>query len=190
MRQDIDTTRYATFDDLEAYMWGSAAVIGLMMLPLLGPLDPSAREHAVALGEAFQLANFIRDVGEDLQRGRIYLPTEDLDRFGVAADDLAGGVVTQAIRQLLRFEIDRTRELFAFAEQGVALVRPESRPCLRTAIRLYGGILDEVERADYQVLTQRVSVPNRTRAAVAVPQLARAVRGPPGERPLAPAPSS
>ncbi len=176
MRQDIDTTRYRTFDDLRGYMWGSAAVIGLMMLPLLGPLDDRAREHATALGEAFQLANFIRDVGEDLQRGRVYLPTDDLDRFGVTVDDLEAGVVTPKVRALLQFEIERTRELYRFAEQGVALVRPESRPCLQTAIRLYGGILDEVESADYQVLTARVRVPQRTRLAVALPALARAVR--------------
>ncbi|GAA4356201.1 phytoene/squalene synthase family protein [Angustibacter luteus] len=175
MRQDIDTTRYQTFEDLRGYMWGSAAVIGLMMLPLLGPLHEDAREHAVALGEAFQLANFIRDVGEDLQRGRVYLPLDDLDRCGVTPEDLARGTVTPAIRRLLQLEIARTREIFAFAARGVPLVRPESRPCLTTAVRLYGGILDEVEKADYQVLTQRVSVPNRRRAAVALPQLVRAV---------------
>jgi phytoene synthase len=175
MRRDIDTTRYETWDDLRGYMWGSAAVIGLMMLPLLGPLDPSARDHAVALGEAFQMANFIRDVGEDLQRGRVYLPMADLRRFGVTVDDLAAGEVTAAVRDLLRFEIDRTRELFRFAEKGVALVEPASRPCLTTAIRLYGGILDEVEAAGYQVLRQRVSVPRRTRAAVALPALVRAL---------------
>jgi 15-cis-phytoene synthase len=143
---------------------------------VLGPLDPQAREHAVALGEAFQMANFIRDVGEDLQRGRVYLPLEDLDRFGVTVEDLAAGVVTQRVRELLAFEVERTRGLYRLAEEGIGWVRPQSRPCLQTAIRLYGGILDEVERADYQVLTSRVRVPRRTRAAVAAPALARAVR--------------
>jgi phytoene synthase len=175
MRQDITTTRYATYDDLRAYMWGSAAVIGLMMLPVLGALDQRARDHAIALGEAFQLANFIRDVGEDLQRGRVYLPMEDLDRFGVRVQDLAAGVVTPQVRALLDFEIARARELYRFAAEGVTLVRPESRPCLQTAIRLYGAILEEVERAGHQVLTARVSVPNRRRAAVALPALVRAV---------------
>jgi phytoene synthase len=175
MRQDITTTRYPTYEDLRRYMWGSAAVIGLMMLPVLGPLDERARDHAIALGEAFQLANFVRDVGEDLQRGRVYLPLEDLDRFGVTVDDLRSGVVTPQVRALLEHEIARTRELYRFAAQGVRLVRPESRPCLQTAIRLYGGILDEVERAQYQVLTARVSVPTRTRLAVALPALVRAV---------------
>ena len=176
MRQDIDTTRYETFEDLRGYMWGSAAVIGLMMLPLLGPVHPDARGHAVALGEAFQLANFIRDVGEDLQRGRVYLPMQDLAEFGVTPEQLAAGVVTPAIRGLLQLQIRRARGIFDVAAQGVPMVRPESRPCLSTAITLYGGILDEVEKADYQVLTRRVSVPNRTRAAVALPALGRAVR--------------
>ena len=175
MRRDIDTTRYETFEDLRGYMWGSAAVIGLMMLPVLGPLDDRAREHAIALGEAFQLANFIRDVGEDLQRGRVYLPMADLRRFDVTVDDLRAGVVTAKVQALLQFEIARTRELYRFAAEGVPMVRPESRPCLQTAIRLYGGILDEVERAGYQVLTGRVSVPGRKRAAVALPALGRAL---------------
>ena len=174
MRQDIDTTGYATYDDLRSYMWGSASVIGLMMLPVLGPLTPDAREPAIALGEAFQLSNFVRDVGEDLLRGRVYLPQEDLDRFGVTRADLEAGVVTGPVRDLLTFEVARTRELYDVARRGVPMVRPESRPCLQTAIALYGGILHEVEAADYQVLRQRVSVPGRRRAAVAVPGLVRA----------------
>lgn len=175
MRMDIGTTHYATYDDLRTYMWGSASVIGLMMLPVLGPLTPDAHDRAIALGEAFQMSNFIRDVGEDLRRGRVYLPQDDLDRFDATEADLRRGVVTPAIRALLAFEITRTRALYAFAAGGVPMVRPESRPCLTTAISLYGGILAAVEQADYQVLTARVSVPNRRRAAVAGPALVRAV---------------
>ena len=93
MRTDITRTRYATYADLEQYMYGSAAVIGLQMLPLLEPLHPDAETYARRLGEAFQLSNFIRDVAEDLRRGRIYLPQEDLDAFGVTAADLAVGSV-------------------------------------------------------------------------------------------------
>jgi phytoene synthase len=174
MRSDIHVTRYATYDDLRAYMWGSAAVIGLMMLPLLGPLSDDARMPAIALGEAFQLTNFIRDVGEDLRRGRVYLPLEDLDRFGVTVQDLGDGVITDDVRRLLSFQVERARGLYAVAASGVALVEPVRRPCLQTAISLYAGILDEVERADYQVLTRRVSVPRRRRLAVAVPALVRA----------------
>jgi phytoene synthase len=169
MRMDITVTGYQTYADLQRYTRGSAMVIGLMMLPVLGPLSPEATAPAEALGEAFQLSNFIRDVGEDLVRGRVYLPQEDLDRFGVTRADLARGVVTEPIRELLRFQIARTRELYDAARPGVALVEATSRPCLQTAIDLYGGILDEVEAADYQVLRGRVSVPSGQRARVAAP---------------------
>ena len=174
MRTDIEVTRYDTYDALRGYMWGSAGVIGLMMLPVLGALTPHAQGKAVTLGEAFQMTNFIRDVGEDLRRGRVYLPGEDLARFGVTEADLRAGVVTPGIRALLAFEIERTRDLYAAAQDGISMVAPQSRPCLQTALRLYGEILDEVERAGYQVLRGRVSVPNRRRAAVALPALVRA----------------
>jgi phytoene synthase len=176
MRMDITITGYPTYADLQTYTRGSAMVIGRMMLPVLGPLDPSAQAPAEALGEAFQMSNFIRDVGEDLARGRVYLPEEDLTAHGVSRADLAAGVVTDPIRRLLAFEIERTRELYDAARPGVELVEPASRPCLRTAIALYGGILDEVERADYQVLSGRVSVPLRHRLAVAAPAYVDSLR--------------
>jgi 15-cis-phytoene synthase len=169
MRMDITVKAYPTFADLRRYTRGSAMVIGLMMLPVLGPLTTEAAGPAEALGEAFQLTNFIRDVPEDLARGRIYLPQEDLDRYGVTRADLVRGVVTEPVRRLLAFEVDRTRALYERARPGVALVEPASRPCLRTAIDLYGGILDEVERAGYDVFRSRPAVPNRRRASVAVP---------------------
>jgi phytoene synthase len=171
MRMDITITGYQTYQDLQVYTRGSAMVIGLMMLPVLGPLSDGAAGPAQALGEAFQLSNFIRDVGEDLDRGRVYLPQEDLDAYGVSREDLDARVVTDDIRKLLAFEIARTRDLYDQARPGVQLVEPTSRPCLRTAIELYGGILDEVERADYQVLSRRVSVPASRRARVALPAL-------------------
>jgi phytoene synthase len=176
MQMDITVTEYPTYADLERYMYGSAAVIGLQLVPILEPLTDEAYPRAQALGDAFQLSNFIRDVGEDLQRGRVYLPMEDLHRFGVTRADLARGVVTPAIRGLLRFEIERTREIYAVAREGVPMLHPTSRDCIATALELYGGILDEVEAADYQVLTQRVRVPRRRRARVAVPGLIRARR--------------
>jgi phytoene synthase len=167
MQMDITVTGYATYPDLQVYTRGSAMVIGLMMLPVLGPLTPEAEAPAAALGEAFQMSNFIRDIGEDLDRGRLYLPQEDLDRFGVTREDLASGPVTDDIRKLLAFEISRTRDLYDAARPGVLMVEPVSRPCLQTAIDLYGGILEEVERADYEVLHDRVTVPNGRRARVA-----------------------
>jgi 15-cis-phytoene synthase len=182
MRMDITVTGYQSYADLEQYMYGSASVIGLQMLPILEPLTPEAAPRARALGEAFQMSNFIRDVGEDLRRGRVYLPQEDLDTFGVTREALAGGRSTPLIRELLRFEIERTRALYAFAEPGIAMLHPTSRDCLRTAFTLYSGILDAVERAGYQVLTQRVGVPLSRRLAVALPAMARARSVRRGER--------
>jgi 15-cis-phytoene synthase len=176
MRMDLTVTGYPTYDDLLKYTWGSAAVIGLQMLPILEPTVPRelAEPYAVDLGVAFQLSNFIRDVGEDLRRGRVYLPGEDLEHFGVDRERLARGVVDSPVRRLLAYEIARTRELYRAAEPGIRLLHPTSRDCVRTASRLYGGILDEVERADYRVLDRRVSVGVRRRLAVAGPGLARA----------------
>ena len=179
MRMDLDTSEYATWEDLCVYMHGSAAVIGLQMLPILEPMPGMAdvaAPYAADLGRAFQLTNFIRDVGEDLRRGRVYLPKEDLAAFGVSRDDLESGVVTAATRRLLAFEVHRARELFRQAAPGIRLLHPTSRDCVRTAFTLYGGILDEVERAEYQVLDQRVRVGTGRRASVAVPALVRAWR--------------
>jgi len=174
MRMDITITGYETYADLEKYMYGSASVIGLQMLPILEPVAPGAAARARALGEAFQMSNFLRDVGEDLERGRIYLPQEDLETFGVTREILQRGVVTPSVRELLRFEIERTRSLYTFAEPGIDMLHPTSRDCVRTAFTLYRGILDAVEAAGYQVLTQRVSVPLTRRLDVALPAARRA----------------
>jgi phytoene synthase len=176
MQMDIAITSYQSYQDLEHYMYGSASVIGLQMLPVLEPQTPAAASRARALGEAFQMTNFIRDVGEDLKRGRVYLPQEDLDTFGVTREMLAAGVVTPMIRELLAFEIERTRALYAFAEPGIEMLHPTSRDCVRTAFVLYGDILNVVERSGYQVFTQRINVPLPRRLAVALPALRRARR--------------
>jgi phytoene synthase len=179
MRMDITVTGYPTYADLEHYMYGSAAVIGLQMVPILEPMpgrEQEAADRARALGEAFQLSNFVRDVAEDLRRGRVYLPQEDLDRFGVSRADLAPGPTPPHVVELLRFEIARARALYATARPGIELLHPTSRDCIRTAFALYGGILDAVEKADHQVLDRRVAVPLPRRLAVAVPGLVRARR--------------
>ncbi len=178
MRSDLTVTGYRTYDDLAEYMWGSAAVIGLLVLPVLGTTTGReiAAPYAADLGRAFQLTNFLRDVGEDLRRGRIYLPEDDMALFGVDRDRLARGVVDGPIRRLLAHEIARTREIYRTAEPGIRLLDPDSRDCVRAAFLLYGGILDEIERADYQVLTGRVTTPTWRRVAVGLPAAARAVR--------------
>ena len=171
MAMDLTITSYATYDDLLDYMEGSAAVIGTMMLPILGSSDPAAaREPARQLGLAFQLTNFIRDVAEDLDRGRTYLPDEHLAEFGVTRADLfaahAAGRSTPQIKALIRAEVARADEHYAAAAPGIPLLLPGSQACMRTAYELYGGILDEVAAEDYDVFTRRATVPNQRRAAV------------------------
>ncbi|HSO55853.1 MAG TPA: phytoene/squalene synthase family protein [Actinomycetes bacterium] len=168
MAMDLHTDGYATYQDLLAYMEGSAAVIGTMMAPILESSDPpAAAEHARQLGLAFQLTNFIRDIGEDLDRGRVYLPAEDLERFGVGRANLAAAQASPAVAELVAFEIERARAHYQAAEPGIELLAPSSQPCIRVAFDLYGGILDEVERAGYQVLANRVRVPHHRRLGVA-----------------------
>jgi phytoene synthase len=175
MAMDLTVTGYPTYQDLCGYMEGSAAVIGTMMTPILEPADPpagrAASEHARQLGLAFQLTNFIRDIAEDHDRGRVYLPAEDLDRFGVRRGDLAAGHTTPAVRELVASEVERARAHYRAAEPGIDLLAPSSRPCIRVAFDLYGGILAEVERAGYQILDRRVRVPGHRRLGVAGRQL-------------------
>lgn len=170
MAMDLDVTRYETFEDLCGYMEGSAAVIGEMMLPVLEPLSDKAFQPARSLGLAFQLTNFLRDVGEDLDRGRVYVPQADLRQFGA---DPARRRVDDAWRALMRYEIARTRDLYRQAEGGIDFLPPRSARCVATAHRLYSGILTRIERRDYDVFTGRARVPTLTKAATAVAALAR-----------------
>jgi phytoene synthase len=176
MRMDLTVTEYATFDDLYEYVYGSAAVIGLQMVPILEPTSDEAYVRAKDLGVAFQLANFIRDVGEDLDRGRVYLPLDELARFGVSRADLERRIVDERVRNALRFQIQRVRDLEETSRPGIAMLAPDAQPCIEAARVLYCGIVDEVERIDYQVFDQRARVPMRRRVAVAGPAWVRAVR--------------
>ncbi|WP_433798314.1 phytoene/squalene synthase family protein [Actinomycetospora sp. CA-084318] len=190
MAMDLTVTDYATFDDLAVYVHGSAAVIGLQVLPVLGTVVPreEAEPAAAALGVAFQVTNFLRDVGEDLDRGRIYLPADELAAFGVDRELLQWcrerGYTDPRVRRAIAHLVARTRAVYRRADAGIALLDPVSRPCVRTASTLYGGILDEIVAADYDVLAHRVVVSNARRAAVAGPGLLRAVaaRHRPGRR--------
>jgi 15-cis-phytoene synthase len=169
MQLDLTVDEYETHDELARYMWGSAAVIGLQLLPILGRADATIgwdvlEPYAIDLGTAFQLTNFIRDVGEDLDRGRIYLPQESLREYGVDRRRLRQQVADEPVRNLVAAEVARTRELYGRAMPGIELVHPTSRDCLLTAVALYGGILDEIERADYDVFARRATVPLTRRA--------------------------
>jgi phytoene synthase len=172
MAMDLTVTRYRTYADLLSYMEGSAAVIGTMMLPILGSADPSsAREPARQLGLAFQLTNFIRDVAEDLDRGRVYLPEADLERFGVTRDDLVTAAADEhagpAVKELVAFEVQRARKHYAAAAAGIPMLERSSQACIRAAYHVYGAILTEIERQDYDVFARRAVVPTRKRLVMA-----------------------
>jgi phytoene synthase len=164
MAMDLTTSSYETWDDLCGYMEGSAAVIGEMMLPVLGPATLAAKEPARALGIAFQLTNFLRDVDEDLDRGRVYLPLADLRRFGV---DLEDRTATPRFRALMAYEIARNRRLYRLADPGIGMLPPRSARCVGTARILYAQILDRIEAAGYDVFRERVRVPTWRKGAIA-----------------------
>jgi phytoene synthase len=174
MTMDFVVSEYETWDDLMEYMDGSAAVIGEMMLPILEPLDAAAFEPARDLGRAFQLTNFLRDVAEDLDRGRVYLPQEDLRSFGA---DPRLRAVTPAWRNVMRYEIERARRLYRAADQGIALLPDQSARSIAAARLLYAEILDEIEAGDYDVFTRRARVPTARKVLVAARAAARRPAG-------------
>jgi 15-cis-phytoene synthase len=170
MTMDLTIATYDTFNDLLCYMDGSAAVIGEMMLPILEPTSADAVSHARDLGIAFQLTNFLRDVGEDLDRGRIYLPQEDLDAFGA---DPTLRRVTPEWRALMNFEIGRTRSYYRSADEGMITLPPTSARCIRAARRLYSEILEVIEAAGGDVFSERARVPTWRKTAVVVAEVMR-----------------
>jgi phytoene synthase len=167
MEMDLTVTRYKTYEDLMTYVYGSAVVIGLEMLPILGYSDPRAIEAATALGTAFQLANFIRDIGEDIDRGRIYMPLDDLARFGVSEEMLLKRQLTPEIIEAIKYQIARVRDLQDKAEAGIQYLDPISRPCIRAASELYCGIVDEIEANGYDIFNKRATTSTWRRARVA-----------------------
>ena len=167
MTMDLTVQEYETYEDLIEYVYGSAAVIGLEMVPILGPLHNDAYEAAKKLGIAFQLANFIRDVDEDLDRGRVYLPIKELAQFGVTREMLEERVLTPEIVEALKFQIARVRQLQAEAAPGIAMLEASSRPCIQAASTLYCGIVDEVEKIGYDIFNQRAKKSTARRIRVA-----------------------
>jgi len=172
---DLTITEYQRYEDLLEYVYGSAAVIGLQMVPILGYSDERAFEAAQKLGIAFQLANFIRDVGEDLDRGRVYLPLQELAQFGVDRAMLERRVLTPEIIAALKFQIARVRQLQAESDIGIGYLDKESRPCIAAASELYCGIVDEVEAIGYDIFNKRAQTSAARRAKVAGLAYLRAV---------------
>jgi phytoene synthase len=165
MAMDLTIDSYESYDDLLGYMDGSAAVIGEMMLPILEPLSPAALAPARDLGNAFQLTNFLRDINEDLDLGRVYVPQRDIRRFG-AESAFADRRVTPAFVALMSFEIERTRQLYTSADRGIGLLPPSSARCIAAARALYSRILEVIEANNYDVFSRRASVPTWKKAVV------------------------
>lgn len=169
MRMDLTIRQYQTFKDLYEYVYGSAAVIGLQMVPILEPTSQIAYERAQDLGIAFQLANFVRDVSEDLNRGRIYLPMDELAQFGVDRTYLEKRIADKNVKDALKFQIKRVKELEEKSRSGIDFLHPSSRPCIEAARILYCGIVDAVEAIDYEVFQKRAKVSIAKRLRVALP---------------------
>jgi phytoene synthase len=156
--QDLDKTRYQTFDELAEYCYGVASTVGLMAMHIIGFQDSRTIPYAVKLGVALQLTNVLRDVGEDWRNGRLYLPQEELAAFGLGEQDIAAGVVDDRWRDLMRFQLDRTRQLYDEALPGVALLDSDGRFAITAAAQLYRSILDDIEVNDYDVFQRRAHV--------------------------------
>ncbi|HKI42185.1 MAG TPA: phytoene/squalene synthase family protein [Mycobacterium sp.] len=182
MRMDLTVTDYPNRDALNLYMRGSAEAIGLQVLPVLGTVVPveEAAPYAAALGRAFQLTNFLRDVDEDLLRGRVYLPADEMAAHGVDRERLMWchqhRRTDPRVRDALAAQHEITRQTYRFADAGIALLAPRSQPCVATASELYAEILERIEASDFAVFTHRATVGKARRLQVAGVGLLRSWR--------------
>ena len=167
-RLDVTVRCYATYDDLREYCYLVASTVGLLVMPVLGTVSADAGGYGVALGRAMQMTNILRDVGEDARMDRIYLPAEDLQRFGCTEQSILAGTVDERFVALMQFQIARVRAMYAEAEAGIALLAPESRYTVRLALTLYRGILERIEANGYDVFTRRAYVPLRAKLLTAL----------------------
>jgi len=158
MEQDLAISRYSTYRELEKYMYGSATVVGYTMSYIIGFRD-GAFPYAKALAEAFQMINFLRDISDDYkERGRIYIPQEDMDRFGVTEEHIAQGILDDKWYALMRFEIGRTRELYTKGVYGISLLDKRGRKAVYAAALIYNDILNKIEKNKYDIFSRRVVV--------------------------------
>ncbi|MFN8569711.1 MAG: phytoene/squalene synthase family protein [Kouleothrix sp.] len=172
---DLTVNRYATFDDLWLYCYRVASVVGLISMHIIGYREGAAG-YAIRLGVALQLTNILRDVGEDAQRGRVYLPLEDLARFGLTDDDILNGRRDAAFRSLMRFEIARAHRLYEESWDGIRLLNADGRLAIAAAAQIYRGILDKIVACDFNVFAQRAYVPLPTKLLL-LWQVRRRLRG-------------
>ena len=155
---DLIQSRFDTFDDLREYCYKVASSVGLICIEVFGYDDPNAREYAVDMGLAMQLTNILRDVREDAERGRIYLPLDEMASFGYTEQELLNGVVNEPFRNLMKFQACRARSYFATGRKLIPLLAPRSRACPSVLHILYSHILDRIERADFDVFAGRIGL--------------------------------
>ncbi|MEO5887789.1 MAG: phytoene/squalene synthase family protein [Anaerolineales bacterium] len=153
--RDLLQTRYQTFDELATYCYGVASTVGLMSMYIVGFKTNAAIPYAIKLGVALQMTNILRDVGEDYKNGRLYLPRQEMVFYGIREEDIAEGRITDNWRQFMKFQIDRTRQLYQESWSGVKMLEREGQLAISAASVFYSGILDEIEKNDYDVFTRR-----------------------------------
>jgi phytoene synthase len=158
MEMDLVQTRYGSFEELRRYCYGAASAAGLISITVFGYTDPKAEEYAVDLGIAMQLTNILRDLGEDAGRDRIYIPADELEKYGYSEAELLSGTINDAFRELMSFQVERARQFFASGARLVPLVSPDSRACPSALAGVYGAILDRIEASDYDVFASRIGL--------------------------------
>ncbi|HLJ09542.1 MAG TPA: phytoene/squalene synthase family protein [Planctomycetaceae bacterium] len=173
VEMDLEPVEFATFDRLADYCYHVAGAVGLACIHLWGFHDNRARQAAVDCGTAFQLTNILRDLGEDADKGRVYLPGEDLDRFGLCAGDIIRDCRGERFARLMQFEVSRAREYYVRAQPLYDYLDAPGKPILEAMLRIYGGLLDEIERRGYDVFTRRVELSRWRKICVAAHSIAR-----------------
>ena len=156
--RDLSQSRYQTFEELATYCYGAASTVGLMSMYIIGFHSSEAVSYAIKLGVALQMTNILRDVGEDYGNGRLYLPREELFTYGIQESDIAAGRISDNWRQFMKFQIERTRQLYAESWTGVKMLEREGQLAIGAASVFYQGILDDIEKHDYDVFTRRASL--------------------------------
>jgi phytoene synthase len=170
---DMEHSRYATFDDLYVFCYRVASVVGLMMTCVLGTSNDAAFEYAEKMGVAMQLTNILRDVQEDNRMGRIYLPREDMERFGVSEQDIQLERCTEAVRALIKFQVERAQYYYHAAEPGIAMLDRSSQFAIYAASKIYSGILRKIEERDYNPFLGRVFVPQSQKTRILLGEVVR-----------------
>lgn len=171
---DLSIERYATFKDLYKYCYRVASVVGLVCIHIYGFSTPEAKKYAEYCGIAFQLTNILRDVKEDALGGRVYIPEEDLASFNYNIDDLRNGVADERFLSMMKFEAKRARSYYNAAQPLLSMIDEPSRPALRAMIEIYSGILDRIEKSNYDVFSRRISLPTTRKLSIAGKALIRA----------------